>query len=259
VFSNILYQYSLLPKFEHLYIKNRNLEKYRRIPSNTAPISAHNQVASVKAVSWMTAIRNLVLTTLLSIFLCQPVFAAEKASPEVAKEFIQQLGNEAVQLLSNKQLPLAQREAKIRKLLRGNFDFKTIGQFVLGKSWRTASPEQRADYLSLFSEFVLRTYARRIGGYANDAFTITSATPLGRRDAIIVTAIAQPAGPAIRAGWRVRNNGGNDYKIIDVMVEKVSMAATQRSEYDAIVRQRGVDGLIEMLRAKVGSYSAQPS
>lgn len=207
----------------------------------------------------MTAIRNLVLIALLSIALSQSAFAAGQTSPDAAKEFIQRLGNEAVKLLADKQLPLAQREAKIRRLLRGNFDFRTIGQFVLGRSWRQATPEQRADYLSLFSEFVLRTYARRIGGYANDAFEITDASPLGRSDAIVVTAIAQPAGPSIRAGWRVRNVGNNDYKIIDVMVEKVSMAATQRSEYDAIVRQRGVDGLIEMLRAKVGSYSAQPS
>ena len=207
----------------------------------------------------MTTIKKHILVALLSVFLCHPVLAAEKTSPDEAKEFIQQLGNEAVKLLSDKQLPISQREARIRKLLRKNFDFKTIGQFVLGRSWREATPEQRADYLSLFSEFVLRTYARRIGGYANDAFEITSAKPLGRSDAIVVTAIAQPVGPAIRAGWRVRNNGDNDHKIIDVMVEKVSMAATQRSEYDAIVRQRGVDGLIEMLRAKVGSYSAQPS
>ncbi len=203
--------------------------------------------------------RNLVLIMLVGVWFLQPVSAAEKASPEVAKEFIQRLGDQAVKLLADKELPLAEREAKIRELLRGNFDFKTIGRFVLGKSWRRATSDQRADYLTLFSEFVLRTYARRIGGYANDAFKITSATPLGRSDAIIVTAIAQPVGPAVRAGWRVRNNGGSDYKIIDVMVEKVSMAATQRSEYDAIVRQRGVDGLIELLRAKVGSYSAQPS
>ena len=123
--------------------------------------------------------RNLVLIMLVGVLFLQPVSAAEKASPDVAKEFIQRLGDQAVKLLADKELPLAQREAKIRELLRGNFDFKTIGRFVLGKSWRRATSEQRADYLTLFSEFVLRTYARRIGGYANDDFKITSATPLG--------------------------------------------------------------------------------
>src|SRR3546814_16456222 len=67
-------------------------------------------------------------------------------------------------------IPLADREATIRDLLRKNFDLETIGRFVLSRHWRTASPDQQSDYLSLFSEFVLRTYVRRLGGYGNEQF-----------------------------------------------------------------------------------------
>lgn len=189
----------------------------------------------------------------------QPLAAAETTSPPLAKQFIQKLGEQAVMLLGDKDIPLAQREAKLRALLRRNFDFRTIGRFVLGRSWRSASPDQRADYLNLFSEFVLRSYSRRFGGHANETFAITSAKRLGRRDAIIVTAIDQATGPTIRAGWRVRNKGGNKHQIIDVMVEKVSMAATQRAVYETIIRKRGLDGLIEMLRARVTKFSAKSS
>lgn len=198
----------------------------------------------------------------LGLFVCfmalQPATAAPKTSPEEAETFIKALGDQAVQLLSDKAVPMTDREAKIRELLRKNFDLETIGRFVLAKYWRTASPDQQADYLSVFSEYVLRTYARRLGGYGNEQFKITSAKPLGNRDAIVLTEISRQAGPPITAGWRVRGSE-SDYKIIDVMVEGVSMAATQRSEFETIVRDQGLVGLIEILRAKVTTFPARPS
>jgi len=206
----------------------------------------------------MTLSRLIVLSLLFCVMAFQPVAAANKTSPEEASKFIQELGSNAVTLLADKAIPLSEREAKIRDLLRKHFDLTTIGRFVLSKNWRTASPDQREEYLNLFSEFVVRTYAIRLGGYAGETFNITSAKPLGKRDAIVVTEIARRAGPPLKAGWRVRNRGSG-HKIIDVMVEGVSMAAAQRSEFETIVRKEGVVGLIEILRAKVSSFSARSS
>ena len=206
----------------------------------------------------MVLTRLLAFGLLIFFTVLPPVSAAPKTSPEEAEKFIRTLGQQAVGVLSDKSVPMTDREARIRDLLRKNFDLETIGRFVLSKYWRTATPDQQADYLSLFSEFVLRTYARRMGGYGNEQFKITSAKPLGSRDAIVLTEISRPAGPPITAGWRVRDT--NDaYKIIDVMVEGVSMAATQRSEFETIVRDQGLVGLIEILRAKVSAFPARPS
>jgi len=164
-----------------------------------------------------------------------------------------------VTILSDKSIPLSQREAKIRELLRRNFDLETIGRFVLSKYWRTASADQQSEYMGLFSEYVLKTYARRLGAYGNEQFSITSSKPLGSRDAIVLTQITQQAaGQPITAGWRVRDTQSS-YKIIDVMVEGVSMAAAQRSEFESIVQKQGMTGLIEILRAKVSAFPARPS
>jgi phospholipid transport system substrate-binding protein len=185
--------------------------------------------------------------------------AAANTSPAEARKFIQKLGDEAVKVLSDKSIPLSKREADIRTLLRKNFDLETIGRFVLSRYWRTATPDQRSEYMSLFSEYVLKTYARRLGAYSNEQFNITSAKPLGSRDAIVLTQITQQAGgQPITAGWRVRDTD-NSYKIIDVMVEGVSMAAAQRSEFDSIIQKQGLSGLIEILRAKVSAFSARSS
>lgn len=184
--------------------------------------------------------------------------AAGKTSPAEASKFLQILGDQAVDLLGDGTLPLSKREEKIHDLLREHFDLKAIGRFVLSRAWRTTPAEQREEYLGLFSEFVVRTYAQRLGGYAGEKFEITSAKPLGRRDALVVTQIKRQAGPILSAGWRVRKKE-NGHKIIDVMVEGVSMAAAQRSEFESIVRKEGVGSLIEILRAKVSVFSAKSS
>lgn len=207
----------------------------------------------------MTLIRILAAGVVVGFMALSPAAAASPTSPEMARQFIQKLGDEAVKVLSDKSIPLSKREADIRALLRKNFDLETIGRFVLSRYWRTATPDERSDYMSLFSEYVLRTYARRLGAYGNETFQITSAKPLGSRDAIVLTKITtQAGGQPITAGWRVRDRN-DSYKIIDVVVEGVSMAAAQRSEFDSIIQKQGLNGLIEILRAKVSAFPARPS
>lgn len=207
----------------------------------------------------MTLNRLLAVGLFVGLMAVVPATAATKTSPEVARQFIQNLGDEAVKLLSDKAIPLSDREAQIRELLRKNFDLETIGRFVLSRYWRTATPDEKSEYMSLFSEYVLRTYARRLGAYGNETFQISSAKPLGSRDAIVLTKITpQAGGQPITAGWRVRDRN-ESYKIIDVMVEGVSMAAAQRSEFESIIQKQGLNGLIEILRAKVSAFPARPS
>jgi phospholipid transport system substrate-binding protein len=207
----------------------------------------------------MTLIRLLASGLIVSFLAVLPAAAMTNTSPAEAQRFIQTLGDEAVKALSDKSIPLSQREAGIRDLLHKNFDIETIGRFVLSKYWRTITADQQAEYMSVFSEYVLRTYARRLGAYGNEKFHITSSKPLGSRDAIVLTEItAQAGGQPITAGWRVRDRDSS-YKIIDVMVEGVSMAAAQRSEFESIIQKQGITGLIEILRAKVSTFPARPS
>ena len=181
---------------------------------------------------------------------------AEAANKEGATKFVANLSNQALKTLSADGVPLDQKEKNVRKLLSNNFDLNLIGRYVLGAAWRKASADQRNQYQSLFKEFVLRTYSRRFGGYAGQAFTVTGAKPIGKKDILVSTKIARPSGPPILAGWRVREKNGA-HKILDVVVAGVSMVVTQRSEFRAVISKQGVGGLIETLRMQVTKFSAQ--
>jgi phospholipid transport system substrate-binding protein len=182
--------------------------------------------------------------------------AAQATNKEGASKFVSNLSNQALKTLSASGVPLDEKEIKVRDLLAHNFDLNLIGRYVLGAAWRKASADERNQYQALFKEFVLRTYSRRFGGYAGQAFTVTGAKPIGKKDILVSTKIARPSGPPILAGWRVREKNGA-HKILDVVVAGVSMVVTQRSEFRAVVSKQGVGGLIETLRMQVTKFSAQ--
>jgi hypothetical protein len=98
------------------------------------------------------------------------VGAAAAVAPDAAQQFVLALGNQALTTLRTPGLSLEQREASFRVLLRQNFDVDFIGRFVLGRAWNELGAEQRADYLQVFGEFVLKTYSQRLGGYSGETF-----------------------------------------------------------------------------------------
>lgn len=170
-----------------------------------------------------------------------------------ASQFVKWLAEKAISTLRAPGMSLAQRETDFRNLLRQGFDLPFLGRFVLGRHWRTVTPEQRNDFQQVFEEYILQTYSYRLGGYSGESFTVLSARAAGSKDAMVSTRIERPAGPPVKADWRVRVIA-DQYKIIDIMVEGVSMAVTQRSEFASVIKRNGFQGLLAALRARVDRF-----
>jgi len=183
-------------------------------------------------------------------------FGARAATaPDGAAQFINWLAEQAIKVLQSPNGNLSAREAALRNLLVQSFDLEFIGRFAVGRHWRKMNAEQRAEYIRLFSIYVLNTYASRFGGYSGEKFTVVDARPAGKKDAVVHSVIKRPSGPPIKADWRVRARG-NQYRIIDISVEGISMAVTQRSEFSAVIKTNGVDGLVSALRARADKLPA---
>lgn len=178
--------------------------------------------------------------------------AAQPADPG-ASAFIQKLGDETVATFSNKSLSRDQAVQRFRTLLYQGFDVPYIGRWVLGRYWNSATPQQQAEYQKLFEQLIVKTYADRFVEYSGETFRIAGTKPAGESDALVTTQILRPSAPPVNVEWRVRQRDGT-YKIIDVMVEGVSMGITQRQEFASVIAQNGgqIQGLIQALRQKVG-------
>lgn len=177
------------------------------------------------------------------------------ASDEIvtgARNFIQSVSQRGLSFLSNDSLTHQQRRSEFRDLLNDSFDLPTIGRFALGRYWRVASPEQREDYLRLFREMVIDTYAQRFSEYQGQELKIDGARTAGDKDVLVHSVIISPDSVQnVKVDWRVRYKNGQ-YNIVDVMVEGVSMTLTQRSEFASIIQRGGgnVEALLSKLRSR---------
>lgn len=182
-------------------------------------------------------------------------FAAEsraQTSPQEAVRFVESLGSQAALLLGSGKAD-RQRTA-LRTLIRDSFNLELTSQFVLGKFWNGATPEQRTEFQDLFTEYLLNNYVRHIGNYKAETLTIVGSNVVGDRDVLVATSIESTEG-ATNPVWRVRASDAGQYKIIDVSVDGVSLALTQRREFASVVNRRGLDGLLNMLREKLAAQA----
>ncbi len=166
-----------------------------------------------------------------------------------AQNFIQNVSARGLAFLRDESLNQTQRKNEFANLLRDSFDLRTIGRFALGIQWRQANDEQKKEYLKLFEGMVINTYAKRFEEYQGQEIVVERARAEGKRDAIVNSRIISTNGsPDVRLDWRVRYKDGQ-YRIIDVLVEGVSMSLTQRSEFSSIIQRGG--GNIEALLVKL--------
>ncbi|MBI1215507.1 MAG: ABC transporter substrate-binding protein [Alphaproteobacteria bacterium] len=187
-----------------------------------------------------------------------PLMPARTAHAEdkdaAAKSFIQDLGDKALTSLTIQSLAPDERERRVRKLLTQNFDIYTIGRFALGTYWRQASDSQQKQYLKLFEDMIVQTYSRRFADYDGQKFKVGGAFSGGHNDTLVKSEILQKDGPPVHVTWRVRaKNGG--MKVVDVVVEEISMSVTQRDDFRSVIEAGGgnVDALLKKLRSSTGN------
>lgn len=145
-----------------------------------------------------------------------------------------------------------ERTKRFRAILTRSFDLPTIAKFVLGRYWRIANKKQRGEYVALFEEFIVQAYAHRFKELSGKKFLVKQTRKLTARDKLVLSeVIIAPGRPPVRVNWRVRGLESK-YRIIDVMVEGISMSVTQRDEFAAVIRRSGgkVEGLLAALRKK---------
>jgi len=167
-----------------------------------------------------------------------------------AGKFIQSLGDRAIKIISNKQMPADQRNTQFSQILNDSFDLRTIGRFVIGRTWNGATPDQQTEYMDLFKKLVIKNYGDRMTLYTGEGFQVIGTRPESDMDTTVLSQITHPDGSQpTTIDWRVREKDGK-MGVIDVIVEGVSLSVTQRQEYAAVIQNNDgkIDGLLKIMR-----------
>ena len=184
------------------------------------------------------------------IALLMLVSTGTAAAGKGADDFIRTVGKQAFDSLTGKKLLDDQRQARFRIILNRTFEVPSIARFTLGRFWRRTSKQQRKEYVDLFEDFIVLSYAALFRNYSGGSFRVGKVREINKSDVLVQSELALNDRGKMVIYWRVR--GKSDFKVIDVIVEGVSMVITQRDEFAAIINQNGgkVDGLLTALRKK---------
>jgi phospholipid transport system substrate-binding protein len=131
-----------------------------------------------------------------------------------------------------------------------HFDFRRATQSAMGTHWRAATPEQQDRLTAEFKTLVLRTYSGALASYRDQTidFKPLRSRP-GDTEVTVRSTIRQPGAESIVVEYDLAQTPGG-WKVFDIRVAGVSLVATYRSSFAEEVRNRGVDGLIDVLAAK---------
>lgn len=216
----------------------------------TSTITLDRLPASVAATGRLAVL-------VVSIFLlASPARAAAPDAEGDAGAFLRTFGEHAIAMLANHGLSKEARAAKFRSLLQSGFDLERIGRAVLGRHWRSATPEQRVEFLRLFEDFVVAAYADRPSAYAGQTLEVGAAHVRDDGNALVRSRVLSPDAPAVAVDWRLRRTA-DGWRIVDVTIESVSMTITHRSEFAAVINNNrgGIEGLLQALRKKTHAAS----
>jgi phospholipid transport system substrate-binding protein len=189
----------------------------------------------------------------VGLFLAFPLAArrAAAATPD-ASRFIDDLGDRVLQLIGDKQRPIAERGQDFERLAEQAFDFPRIARFTLGTYWRTASDDQKQQYQVAFQAYMVKYYWSQFSSFNAADFKVTKQRDSGSNFTIVSTEIDRPSNQSpIAADWTVAKIG-DGFKITDVSISGISQLLTYRDQFASTLGRNGgnVAALIDLLKQK---------
>jgi phospholipid transport system substrate-binding protein len=172
---------------------------------------------------------------------------------EGARVFVERMAVNAISSLTEPNLAKDERRRRFRAMMHEYFAFKGIAKWVLGRYWRRATQAQRDKYVQLFEDLMVISYADRFERYSGETLSVERSEVRGGKDALVHSKLVRPNGQkTIDVTWRVRSKDGI-FRIVDIMVEGLSMGLTQQKEYASFIRQHGgkIENLLIELRKRI--------
>ncbi|HKV55508.1 MAG TPA: ABC transporter substrate-binding protein [Candidatus Binataceae bacterium] len=215
----------------------------------TDPLNAsvpHSRV--IRSVWAFTLVSALTLAMLCS----RPAPAAAQGAMSATQDLV----NRALEILRNKQVPVAQRRRQLKQLIEPRFDFTEMSRSAIGYHWRTLTPAQRSDFTQVFTAFIEAAYLDKVQDYSGQQVQFGQERSLGQGYAEVDTRIIQNGKSPLHVNYLLAQRGA-DWKVYDVTVEAISIIANYRNQFNRVINQQGFPKLMSDLRAKQQQLGAE--
>ena len=190
-------------------------------------------------------------------FICAMALAAAALAQELSPDqLVQKITDDVLAAIkSDKELAAGDKQ-KALKLAQEKvlpyIDFEQATRLAVGRAWSQASPEQKKRLVGEFRNMLVRTYSNAISGYQGQTLKVLPSRggkPEGKDEATVRTQFVRAGGQPLPIEFQMRK-AEKGWKVYDISVEGISLVLTYRSEFDQVVKQEGIDGLIKRLTQK---------
>ena len=169
------------------------------------------------------------------------------------KQFITEVVDEAIKTLGDKNLNQATKNNVIEKIALEAVDIRALGLYSLGEIRTTLSPEELEKYQSLFEKYFIKSLNSRLTDYSKQTINIFGSETLNENYTMVNSRIeANDKNPEIKVDWRVYTKNINKPLIRDLVVEGLSLARTQKEEFNSILAAN--ENKIEFLFEKLSAF-----
>jgi phospholipid transport system substrate-binding protein len=179
-------------------------------------------------------------TYLISFFLIfQSSLWAYSSDP---KNFIDELVNDAISKLSDKNLTKEQKANFVEEIALENVDINALGLYTLGELRKSSSQDDISKYQKSFQQYFLKSLTSRLTDYSSSKFEILGEDKKSANYTIINSKISpSDGGPEIKIDWRIYTKNPEKPLIRDLIVEGLSLARTQKEEFASILNSNNND------------------
>ena len=152
------------------------------------------------------------------------------------KTFIDELVNDALKILADKSITQEDKKNRIEIIAKDNVDIKGIGLYTLGSARKNLSQETLNDFNSVFEIYFLKSLTARLSDYSSQKFETLEAEQKSALYTIVKSRISGGKDiPEIIVDWRIYTKNPEKPLIRDLIVEGLSLARTQREEFNSIL------------------------
>ena len=200
-------------------------------------------------------VRLMYLTGLLLCLFSFSISAEQQVKEDPGK-IVRDTVDQVLLVLQDASLDEAKRKVLITKLIEPRINFKNMSRRILATNWKVATEEQQKEFTALFKQVLINTYWIRMNQYAGERVEYISVSSDREGYATVDTIIVRDESDIdIPLSYRMKRFVDVWYAY-DFVVETLSLVQSYRNEYNATVKNYGIDGLLDLLKQEVESYDA---
>jgi phospholipid transport system substrate-binding protein len=207
---------------------------------------------AIATTPWMretTALSALALLFVMQLIFSERLFAADIVAPDV---ILKQTSDEVIAELKAKREEIKENPDLVYDLVHEyilpHLDEVTIAKLALGKNWRSATREQKREFIEEFRNLLIRTYGKSLSEFSDQKINYFPVRmKQGDKKVVVKSEVLQSGGPAIPVSYRMRIKD-DAWLVYDLSIDGVSLVTSYRGTFDQEVRKGGIDGLLKYMK-----------